>query len=245
MNPAPQSDPFPPADAPRLLLVEDDPTSQAFLADALAGLPAEVDVAGDIASAVALARLHGHAMWIVDAHLPDGDGLDCLRALRTLAEVPALAVTAANTREELDALCAGGFIEVLPKPVPVVLLQATVRRLLGHPAVGSLRVSEPGKLPTWDEARALAAIGGNREALLALRGLFLSELPGARERVEAALEAGDTAAACAELHKLQAGAGFVGAARLSRAIRALANAPLDHGALESFCWAAEDLEQPA
>ena len=60
-----------------------------------------------------------------------------------------------------------------------------------------------------------------------------------------AIAAGDVDAARAHLHKLQAGAGFVGAARLSRAIRALSGAPLDVGALEAFSWAVEDLEAEA
>lgn len=231
-----------PSDATRLLLVEDDPTSQAFLRDALLALPALVDVAGDIAEARALAQAAPHALWLVDAHLPDGDGLDCLRALRRFGDTPALAITAGGPGEDFEALCAGGFLEVLAKPVAVALLQATVRRLMGESPRAPLRIGEPGKLPVWDEARALAAIGGNPQALVALRSLFLGELPAARSAVEAAVAAGDGDAARAHLHKLQAGAGFVGAARLSRAIRALSGAPLDAGALEAFNWAVEDLE---
>ena len=40
----------------RLLLVEDDPISLDFLSEALSGVPAQVDAAGDIASASGLAR---------------------------------------------------------------------------------------------------------------------------------------------------------------------------------------------
>lgn len=228
---------------PRLLLVEDDPTSQAFLADALAALPADVDVAGDIAQATALATAHRHALWLVDAHLPDGDGLACLRALRDTGAGPtALAITAAGDRAIFDTLCAGGFAEVVSKPVSVALLQATVRRLMGETPRAPYRVAEPGKLPVWEEERALAAIGGNREALAALRGLFLAELPTARAGIEAAAHAGDAVSVRAALHKLQAGAGFVGAARMARAIRALNGAPLDAGALEAFLWASEDFD---
>ncbi len=229
-------------DPPHLLLVEDDPTSQAFLAQALMDLPAEVDVADDIAGALALAQRSRYTLWIIDAHLPDGDGLACLRALRGTATTPALAVTASGPGEDFAALCAGGFVEVLGKPVSVALLQATVRRLAGEVPRAPFRVAEPGKLPIWDEQRALAALGGSTHALQALRGLFLGELPGVCAGVEAAIATGDVEAARALLHKLQAGAGFVGAARLSRAIRALSGAPMDIGALEAFTWAVEDLD---
>jgi HPt (histidine-containing phosphotransfer) domain-containing protein len=152
---------------------------------------------------------------------------------------PALAITAGAPREELDALCAGGFLEVLMKPVSVALLHGTVRRLLGDPAT---RTSAPpaGKLPVWDEARALAAIGGNRDSLLALRRLFLDELPAVREQLSRAQATGDAASVAALLHKLRASCGFAGAARLAQAVEALAGAPLDPGALQQFGFAAED-----
>jgi DNA-binding response OmpR family regulator len=228
-----------PQHPPRLLLVEDDPISRQFLEEALLAMPAEVDVAGDIAGALALADAGHHDLWLVDAHLPDGDGAECLRALRVGRETPALAITASTTREELDGLCRDGYLEVLCKPVSVALLQATVRRLLGQPAPG-IREPAPGKLPVWDEARALAAIGGNRAALLNLRAMFQAELPTLRDQLQSARAAGDGDAVRAVLHKLKAGCGFVGAARLARAVDALALAPLDAQAAQLFEFAVGD-----
>jgi CheY-like chemotaxis protein/HPt (histidine-containing phosphotransfer) domain-containing protein len=229
----------------RLLLVEDDSVSAAFLAEALAGLPAIVDVAGGIAEALALARRTPHALWLVDAHLPDGDGLDCLRALRALGDTPALALTAGATRAELDALCAGGYLEVLMKPVAIALLQGTVRRLLGAPVAE--RIAEPadapasgGKLPTWEDASALAAIGGNAASLAKLRRMFLEELPAMQAQLAAAQAAGDAPAVHALVHKLRASCGFVGAARLRAAVELLARAPLEAPAMRAFDFAAED-----
>lgn len=227
---------------PRLLLVEDDPISQAFMAEALSALPARVDLADDIVAAVAHSLKGPHALWIIDAHLPDGDGGDCLRALRGAGSAPALAVTAGASRAELDALCDAGFLEVLQKPVSVALLQATVRRLLGEPAaVAWIREPPPGKQPLWDEDRALAAIGGNRQSLQALRGLFVAELPEMRQQLLAAHGRGDTAAMAALLHKLKASCGFVGAARLAAAVDSLAGNPGDAHALRSFGFAADDV----
>ena len=226
--------------APRLLVVEDDPISRCFLQDALSALPAEVDAAADIAAARALVARAEYALWLVDAHLPDGDGLDCLRALREHAQTPALAITAGMGREQLDELCVGGFLEVMLKPVSVAALQGTVRRLLRRAAS---RVSEPlpqGKLPLWDEGRALAALGGNREALDKLRQMVQSELPAPRGQLSQARSAGDVAALRAVLHKLKASCGFVGAARLLQAVHALSDLPLDEQAWLDFEHAAAD-----
>ena len=234
-------------DASRLLLVEDDAVSAAFLADALASLPAIVHVAGDIAEARRLAAAHAHALLLVDAHLPDGDGLDCLRALRECTAAPALALTAGAARGELDALCAAGYLEVLMKPVSVALLQASARRALGlAPGADVALPATAGKLPVWEDARALAAIGGKREALLRLRGLFLDELPGMRDALHAAQAAGDRAQVAAIVHKLRASCGFVGAARVAASVEALAAAPLDAAALRGFDFAIGDaLATPA
>jgi len=230
--------------ATRLLLVEDDGVSAAFLAEALAGLPARVDVAGSIADALVLARQFAHALWLVDAHLPDGDGLDCLRALRALGTTPALALTAGAPRAELDALCAGGYLEVLMKPVSIALLQGTVRRLLGMQAAASPTQTRAqpggGKLPVWEDAAALAAIGGNATSLATLRRMLLQELPGMQAQLAAAQGRGDAGAVAALVHKLRASCGFTGAARLQRALESLALAPLDARARREFDFAAED-----
>ena len=232
-------------EAPRLLLVEDDPTSASFLADALAMLPASVDLAGDIAQARGLAASARHALWLVDAHLPDGDGLACLRSLREVAQAPAVAITAGASRGELDALCSGGFLEVLMKPISIASLHGTVRRLLSGAGVeaiegGSMSVRSGGKLPVWEHERALAAIGGNAGALAKLRQLFLLELPEQRDRLDQAQRRGDAGEVRAIVHKLRAACGFVGASRLAQAVESLHAGPLDPQALRAFDFAADD-----
>jgi len=233
--------------APRLLLVEDDPTSATFLSEALALLPAHVDVAASIAQARGLAASNTHALWLVDAHLPDGDGLACLREMRSVAQppAPALAITAGTTRAELDALCSGGFLEVLMKPVSMALLRATVLRLVLEDPMDAFEASQVprpsgGKLPVWDQERALAAIGGNAGALAKLRRMFLLDLMEQREQLGLAQRSGDAASVRAIVHKLRAACGFVGAARLGLAVEALEGNPLDPLALRVFDQAADD-----
>src|SRR5436190_23457713 len=94
----------------RLLLLEDDPVSRAFLVEVLAALPANVDGAGSCAAAESLARTHEHALWLFDANLPDGDGADLLARLRASEmPTPAVALTAESCRERLDELSNAGF----------------------------------------------------------------------------------------------------------------------------------------
>jgi len=206
---------------PNVLLVEDDPVSRAFLAAAAEALPATVHAAAGCAEATLLASAHGYDLWLVDAHLPDGRGVDLLATLRAMhPATPALAHTASTARGDLDALLAAGFAEVLVKPLSANQLQGALRRALGIAATGAGMAGASGaKLPCWDDAAALAALGGERTHVAALRGLFLAELPAQRDAIGAALVAGDTGRAGAVLHRLRASCGFTGAARLAEAVR--------------------------
>ncbi len=219
-----------------MLLVEDDPVSAAYLRDAALALPAEVDVAGNIAEAVASAMGRHHDLLLVDANLPDGRGETLLQALRERGiAAPALAHTAAHDAAIRGRLLATGFIDVLRKPLTMAELHDALRRHLG------IAPQACGKQPDWDDGAALAALGGQQAHVDALRGLFLQELPGQRERIEAAAARGDELAIRAELHRLVASCGFVGAARLAGAVRELQAAPLDAVVLQRFGFALDDL----
>ena len=211
--------------APIVLLVEDDPTTLAYLQAITEALPARVDAAGCMAEALRLAPTQPYALWLVDANLPDGRGTDLLRLLRQhQAATPALAHTATSEPRELDALRAAGFAEVLVKPVAAAQWQAAIRRhLAGAEAAATPAPPVPAldALLLWDDAAAAVALGGNPGNVAALRGLFLAELPAQLD----ALRVGDPGTRQAQLHRLRASCAFVGAARLDAAVRALHDAP--------------------
>jgi len=226
----------PPNALPRLLLVEDDPVSAVFLRDAATALPAQVEVAGNLADALAGAAARIHDLYLIDANLPDGCGESLLQQLRERGiATPALAHTAARDTSIRERLLAAGFIDVLCKPLTVAELHEALHRYLG--------IASPtcGKQPNWDDVAALSALGGQQEHVDALRGLFLKELPGQRQHIEAAASGGNEAAIRDELHRLVASCGFVGAARLGAAVRELQAAPLDAEALQRLGFAMDDL----
>jgi CheY-like chemotaxis protein len=230
--------------APRILLVEDDAVSRAFLAGALAALPARMAVAAGAAEALALAAGGKRFdLWLVDAHLPDADGGALLAALRLLApSTPALAHTAARDPGCTTALRAAGFDGVLRKPVGLAVLRASVRNALRAPmrpaaATGAtLAVAEPAAA-AWSTGGSAAPPVPRIDAAARrtmLRALFHAELPVQRIAVEQAIAAGDVAAAFGVLHRLRASCGFVGAAALAAAVRALQSDPASLDALRRF-----------
>lgn len=220
---------------PRVLLVEDDPVSAAFLQACLERLPARVDVAPTCSRARGLARAGDHALLVFDANLPDGRGDALLAALRSAGmHAPAIAHTAAREAREHERLLAAGFLEVLVKPLSAaeVLASARVALGLGAPTVHAVPPTVEG--PLWDDEAALDALLGDRAHLDALRSLFVVEVRSMRAAIAASMQADDPAAIRGVLHRLRASCGFVGAARLGAAASALSAGTLPWPAFDEI-----------
>ena len=230
---------------PRFLLVEDDTISRGFFRAALETLPAQVETADSLATALERGRRSEHDLWLIDVNLPDGNGSELLKALRaSRPDTPALAHTADGDTSIHARLRDAGFSETLVKPLSrEQLLQAVRRALVNSP--GHTAPAAPGDGPAeredWDEITALAALNGQRKHLIALRELFLAELPGVRDAVAQAVQQHDVRTLQGQLHRLQASCGFVGAARLGRAVRQLHQAPESNGAHTQFKAAVDSL----
>jgi len=218
---------------PRLLLVEDDPISAAFMSAALATLPAEVELATD--GVQALAASGTFDLWLIDANLPDGSGSVLLQHLRARDAHPvALAHTADTTTGMRAALLQAGFADVLIKPMGVQALRDAVRTAL---------VDAPGDRDAgdWDDAAALAALGGHREHATLLRHLFLTELPATRAACLASFERNDDDALRTQLHRLQASCGFAGARALGGIAARWHATPGDAASRDAFVAATDRL----
>ncbi|MEN1958152.1 response regulator [Luteimonas changyuni] len=237
---------------PRILLVEDDPTTAAFLAAATEALPASVDIVATRAAARAQASNIAYALWLVDAHLPDGDGAGLLADLRALGlATPAIAHTAAREGDVHQYLHQAGFDAVLVKPLAAAALRAAIAGTLAGRTPSRIAEPAPGVAEhaaahgpaesAWDDAAALRALNGERAHVDALRQLFLAELPAVHRLVMAAGQSGGQATMQDALHRLRASCGFVGAARLEQAVIALQRAPTSAGALAHFDAAAQEL----
>lgn len=205
----------PRAARPRFLLVEDDIISRGFFKAALETLPADVDTADSLASALASAEPGSHDLWLIDVNLPDGNGAQLLRELRrSHPDTPALAHTADGDASIHARLREAGFSDTLVKPLGRDQLLKAVRRALVNSPAGIFVAQAPAAVELavqdWDETAALAALNGQRNHLIALRELFLAELPGVRDAVEQAVDQHDERQLRSQLHRLQASCGFVG-----------------------------------
>lgn len=189
--------------APRVLIVDDDSISLRFLGVAL--LQSGYTVATAVNGAAALAADHVFDLLLIDRHLPDIGGVELLHALRERGvSTPAIA-TSAEIDAELGAhLRAAGFADVIEKPASLQRIHEIVAKFLPKSSHALL-----------DDTAALDSVGGDPNALRALRGLLARELEELEHELTHGDLATDSTTLVERLHRLRASCGFCGAAALA------------------------------
>jgi CheY-like chemotaxis protein len=125
-----------------VLVVDDDATIRAVVAEALRDADYRVATAASIAEAAEALRHARVGLVLADARLPDAGGADgdrwaAVERVRALAGGAPVVIFTAYGREEFAAYAARGFAGLLLKPFDLDELLATARRHL--PAPGSAR----------------------------------------------------------------------------------------------------------
>ena len=119
-----------------VLVVEDDPETLDLLKFILDQRQAEVTTATSAAEALRVLEDTPADVLISDLAMPDQDGYDLIRRVRSLAperggNVPAVALSAYTRAEDRMRSLAAGFSLHLPKPVDPAELVAALARLAG------------------------------------------------------------------------------------------------------------------
>jgi DNA-binding response OmpR family regulator len=177
--------------ASTLLLLEDDPVVRTFLADNLTADGYEVLLADTIADAQRLLEQAQPDLAVIDIGLPDGSGLDLLRALRGADGVVSRAdptlpvVVLSGCAGELDRMRGfeRGADDYVTKPFAYAELRLRIAALLRRASArvnrGVLRV---GALEIDPAARS-ASVRGRRLELAAKEFALLRTLASAPTRV--------------------------------------------------------------
>jgi two-component system OmpR family response regulator len=124
----------------RLLVVEDDVSLAEGLVTTLTQAGYQVDCAGSVAEATLRLERQEFSLVILDLGLPDGDGIDILRALRRRKQVtPVLILSARDAVGERIRGLDHGADDYLTKPFALTELEARVRALIrrSHGVIGS------------------------------------------------------------------------------------------------------------
>jgi len=115
------------------LLVEDDPDGCDLMQMMLRRFGAEVTAVSTAAAALESVRARRPDVLVSDIGLPDGDGFQLLKRVReSNQDLPAVAVTAYASRQDVAKALAAGFQAHVAKPVEPAQLSAAVAHASGR-----------------------------------------------------------------------------------------------------------------
>ena len=126
----------------RILVIDDEPNLRELLRIVLEGEGYEVREAASYAEGETMLASERFALVICDIFLPDGNGLDLVRAYRpTHANTQFVVVTAHTTPAHALSALREGAVEYLSKPFDVEELKLIVARQMSKPSGGGPSIS--------------------------------------------------------------------------------------------------------
>ncbi|MXQ06620.1 response regulator [Alphaproteobacteria bacterium GH1-50] len=171
---------------PVILVVDDDPQIRDMLRIALGRAGFQARFARDGAEGLRAARADAPDLVVLDIGLPERDGLDLCRAVRTTSDVPIIFLTARD--DEVDRIVGleiGGD-DYVTKPFSPRELVARIRAVLKRAGSGTGKAApvalSHGALELRPEEH-LCLVSGAPVALTATEISILSELMGQPSRV--------------------------------------------------------------
>ena len=185
----------------RVLVVDDEPQILRALRATLHGAGYTVDVAATAEEALTAAAAHPPEAVILDLVLPDGNGTDVCRELRSWSDAPVIVLSAVGDERQKIAALDAGADDYVTKPFSVDELLARLRAVLRRRApehesvltIGDLKIDIPERIVTVNGERVklsphefdlLRVLAQNRGKLLTHRAL-LREVWGPAYQVEA------------------------------------------------------------
>jgi len=139
-----------------VLLVDDEPAMRMALAANFQRTGWAVETANGVAEALKKVHDKCFPLVVTDVRMPDGNGLQVMRAARSAShETAVILLTAYGTVSEAVQAIQGGACDYLTKPVSFDLLQSAVERVMSNAKL-------PVQIPTTTSTRII----GNSPALL-------------------------------------------------------------------------------
>lgn len=169
----------------RILVVEDEPDIRRFVRMALESEGHEVHEAATLQRGLIEAGSRRPELAIVDLGLPDGDGVDLIRDLRTWSTAPVIVLSARSGEADKVAALDAGADDYLVKPFGAAELLARVRAQMRRQTLGTA-ASEPvlrfGSVSV-DLARRVVERDGEPLHLTPIEYRLLTHLAGQPDRV--------------------------------------------------------------
>jgi hypothetical protein len=117
-----------------ILLIEDHVDTAEVMAQLIRSLGHDVTMVGRVDDALAATQAQTFDLVISDVGLPDGTGLDFVKAFRERSDAPAVALTGFGTDDDVRRCLSAGFTSHLTKPVNFGQLETMIESAVNQKA---------------------------------------------------------------------------------------------------------------
>ena len=193
----------------RILLAEDNPVNQKVAAKMLERMGHTVSIAENGAEALGALGKQSFDLILMDIQMPEVDGFEATRSIRereiiTGEHLPIVAMTAHAMKGDKERCLQAGMDGYLAKPINARQLFETVENLFHDRQAAD----EPPEVPVGagyalDRTKMLERIGGDRDLLKEVAGIFVSECPRMISDIRNAVKDGDAEALQKAAHALK------------------------------------------
>lgn len=167
--------------ATTILIVEDDERIRGLMRTVLSSGGYATLETGNAATALSMLASHSPDLMLLDLGLPDRDGQEFLREIRSWSNVPVVVVSARGQERDKVRALDGGADDYITKPFNILELKARIRALIRRSSMAPAAPAEPdsgklvrGHIEIDPERRSAHRFGQNVE--LTLKEFDLIEL---------------------------------------------------------------------
>jgi len=197
----------------RILLAEDNPVNQKVAARMLERMGHTVSIAENGTEVLSAVEKQNFDLILMDIQMPEVDGFDATRSIReretsTGEHIPIVAMTAHAMKGDKEKCIQAGMDGYVAKPINVQQLFESIESLFHDRQAAE----EPSEVPAaagepLDTTKILERIGGDRELLRELAGLFVGDCPRMLSDIQDAVRDGNADALQKAAHALKGSVG--------------------------------------
>jgi PAS domain S-box-containing protein len=222
----------------RVLIAEDNTTNQVVAFGMLRKLGYDdVNIANNGVEAYQMALAERYDVILMDCQMPEMDGYEATRRLRSAGCTSAIvAMTANAVQGDRERCIAAGMNDYLTKPVDLRQLRATMARWVGAQA------SKLADLPLFHAEAMHSRFGGDAELEQVALDTFRQTTPPLLDKLRAAVQAGQREQVKLHAHSAKGGGGMISAERYA-ALAGLVEERADDASFEDLGRWVDDMER--
>lgn len=204
-----------------VLAVDDNPANLRLVKILLEDLDINVDTAESGIEAISLSKNKIYDTIFMDIQMPEMDGLEAtktIRANKTNAQTPVIALTAHAMANEKEVLLSSGMDDYLTKPVSENDLIQTLLKWTKqiHTSKEYQTYEHSNEEQTIDWELSLKLANNNTELAVDMLKMLVDSNPKTRQDIHAAYQSQEFDTLLSHVHKLHGASSYIGAPRLKR-----------------------------